>query len=468
MTSAPTDGGQVDAADQRLRQAIASARRSPFYARHLENHHLATARDLVTLPLTTRRDLEQASPYGMLAVPPSKAWHYHETSGTTGMPVSAWCSLAELKKMAELLVHMVPELTEGAILLNRFPLFAPAPFAFEEALRMAGACHIAAGTMTWDMPFGRALDFMQRLGVTALASLPLEPILLREVALEQGVQPRTACASLRVIFCGGAVLPPALRRIIESDWGARVVEIYGSNETLGLGLGCRAGRLHLCSELVHCEVLDPATFRPVQPPQPGVLTVTTHMQEVMPLVRYVTGDLVRVHVDRCPCGHADPTADILGRVDDVIELAGLRILPYDLLDAAYDFADRCSTRTFFVLVRQHALHVRVEVEDVSGSAYQAAESEFRTRLRVPVIVEYLSRNEVLDRSALFRGPKIYKPSLVADWRGDGRKPLTIMEALLEWPRFDRRTLVQLARRQVVNHWRRKRILREDRKATRPD
>ena len=47
---------------------------------------------------------------------------------------------------------------------------------------MAGACHIAAGTMSWDVPFDRAVDFIRRLGVTAIASLPLEPVLLHDLA----------------------------------------------------------------------------------------------------------------------------------------------------------------------------------------------------------------------------------------------------------------------------------------------
>ena len=77
-------------------------------------------------------------------------------------------------------------------------------------------------------------------------------------------------------------------------------------------------------------------------------------------------------------------------------------------------------------------------------------------------VEYLGRNEVMDRSALFRTPKIYKPSQISDWRGEGRKPITVMEALLEWPRFDLRTLMHLGLRQIRNARRRRRLLREDR------
>ena len=91
-----------------------------------------------------------------------------------------------------------------------------------------------------------------------------------------------------------------------------------------------------------------------------------------------------------------------------------------------------------------------------------AERRLRERLGVPIEIEYLGPNEVIDRSALYRGPKIYKPSVLSDWRGEGRKTITIMEALLEWPKYDLRTLLHIGRRQFRNARRRSRLIKEDR------
>jgi len=448
--------------DERLRNAVQRARRSEFYARHLAGYEIEGREDLARLPLTLKSHLRDASPFGMLAVPPAHAWHYHESSGTTGEPISTWWGLLEVRLLADMLRSMVPELREDTILLNRFPLFAPASFIFEQALQSAGACHIPAGNLTWDVPFTRALGFIRRLRVTALACLPFEAMLLRELAREQGLDLHREAESLRVIFCGGAVLPPSLRRAIEKDWDARVVEIYGSNEAMGLGLSCIHGRLHLCSDLVHVELLDPRTRAPVPRGGTGVLTITSLAQEVMPLVRYVTDDLVRMDEQPCPCGDSRPTATVLGRLEDVIELAGHAATSYDVLDAAHDIADRIGTRIFFVVVRHRGLHVLVEAPEPSRVAEREAETEFRRRLGFPVTVEYLRHGDVLDRSALLRSPKIYKPSLVSDWRTQARKTITIMEALLEWPHFDRRTVLEIVKRQIRNAMRRRRLLREDR------
>jgi phenylacetate-CoA ligase len=335
-------------------------------------------------------------------------------------------------------------------------------FVFEEALRRAEACHIAAGTMSWDVPFDRAVDFIRRLGVTAVASLPLEPVLLHDVAQDRGLDPREVFRTVRVVFCGGAVLPPALRRVIEHDWQARVVEIYGSNETMLMGVGCPRGRLHLCDELLELEVLDPQTHAPVAPGASGVLAVTSLVHEVMPLVRYVTGDLVRLDPAGCACGHGGPVAEVFGRAGEALIYGERRTTPYEVLDAAYEFADRHGTRIFFLLVRRRTLHLLVEVADPAAPRDPDAERQLRDRIGVPIAVEYLGRNEVLDRSALYRGPKIYKPSVLSDWRGEGRKPITIMEALLEWPKYDLRTLLHLGRRQFRNARRRSRLLKEDR------
>jgi len=456
-------GGDMDR-DAVVRAALTRARRSPFYARHLQGIAVNGRADLVRLPLTFKEHLRDQSPYGLLIVPAHAAWHYHETSGTTGEPISTWCGLPEIQQMGGIVHAMVPELSTPTVLLNRFPLFAPVSFVFEHALQQAGACHIAAGNLSWDVPFTRVLDFIKRLKVTALSSLPFEPLLLRELARVEGYDMQRDLGSLQVIFCGGAILPPALRRVIEKDWSARIVEIYGSNETLLMGVGCTAGRTHLCHELLEFEVLDPRTQQPVENGQPGVMTVTSLVHTVLPLVRYFTGDLVRVSREACPCGRPGQTVECLGRCSEEIGLGELSITPYELLDAAYDFADKLGTRVLYIVIQRRGLRLLIEVSDPSIVRGSRAEEELRRRVRLPVQVEYLRENDVLDRSALFRGPKIYKPSQISDWRGDGRKVLTVMEALLEWPHYDARTLFGIARRQVGNALRRRRFVREDRGA----
>jgi phenylacetate-CoA ligase len=289
-----------------------------------------------------------------------------------------------------------------------------------------------------------------------------ETVLLREVAHQESVDLERECASLRVVLLGGAVLPAALRRAIETTWHARVVEIYGSNETMLLGIGCTQGALHLVTDLLEAEILDPETMAPVPAGTPGILTVTSLVQEVMPLVRYVTGDLVRIAPAPCPCGAPTRTAQVFGRAADVITIGAARVTPYALLDACYEFIGAIGARIFFVVVLRRGLELLVEAAPPAPGAHAAAEQRLAETLGVPVAVEHLADGDVLDRSALFRSPKIYKPSQVSDWRGDARKTITIMEALLEWPRFDLRTIGRIVRRQIGSARRRRRLAASDR------
>jgi phenylacetate-coenzyme A ligase PaaK-like adenylate-forming protein len=228
-----------------------------------------------------------------------------------------------------------------------------------------------------------------------------------------------------------------------------------------MGVGCPHGRLHLCEELLEIEVLHPDTRAPVTPGELGVMTVTSLVHQVMPLVRYFTGDLVRVHEDACPCGRRGRTAQVLGRVEESIRYGEKDALAHDVLEAAYDFAERLDTRIFFVLLLRRNLHILVESPNAAGAANPAAERELAERIGVPVTVEYLPVGEVLDRTALLRTPRIYKPSLIADWREAKRRPVTVMEAILEWPAFDGKTLFHLGRRGVRTARRRRRLWRQD-------
>jgi phenylacetate-CoA ligase len=445
-----------------LRAAVERARGSSFYARKLATARLAEPGDFARLPVTTKQDVAAAGAFDLLAVPPAHAWHYHESSGTTGQPVSTWCGLAELAKMAELITDAVPELgANDAMLLNRFPSFAPIHFLMEEVLRRTGRCHIAAGSMSWDVPFGRAMEFLRQLPVTMLATLPFEMVLLREAGRELGVDVVRECTHLKTVLLGGAVLPPAFKRWIEQVWQVRVVEIYGSNETMLLGIGCPEGGLHLATELFEPELLDPTTLAPVTDGGPGVLTVTSLVHEVMPLVRYVTGDLVQILPEPCACGRTTPTVRVLGRATEMITMGTRTITPSALVDACYEFIAAVGARVFFVVVLKRGIEVLVETPSPKPATTALEEVRLAETLGIPVTVQWLPDGEVLDRSALFRTPKIYKPGQVSDWRGTGRKTITVMEALLEWPKFGLGTLGGIVTREIKNARRRKKLAATD-------
>src|SRR6185436_18417713 len=112
---------------------------------------------------------------------------------------------------------------------NRFPFMAAPAHLIQLIAQQGGGVAIPAGNINWDVPFTRALDLLRRTGAQVLAGLPLEPIVLAEIARARELDP--ARLGLDTLFLGGAPLPPAVQRRLSRVWGARVIELYGSTET---------------------------------------------------------------------------------------------------------------------------------------------------------------------------------------------------------------------------------------------
>lgn len=436
-------------------ETLATARRAPFYADHLRGSDGVALDEIARLPVTTKEHLRQATPFGMIAVSREDLWHYHESTGTTGQPIACWYRKEEFPIMGEAVASWFPEWGPGKIFLDRFPSFAPISFCIESALQLRGGCHIPCGNLSWDVPFPRALEFLRTLRPQIMACLPLETFLLWELARTLGIDPQRELDSLEMAVLAGAPVPAAMRRIVMRDWGVAVREIYGSNETLFLGATCERGALHLDTRLFVAEVLDPDSLAPVEPGRAGVFTLTHLGPKAMPLVRYVTRDMVRVVP--CSCSRAEPAVELLGRQEDVVEYGGKRLYTSDVLDAGYALADAHGSRVFFALLRESDIVFRVEVE---GTALDpAALRSAAEALGVPVRGEAARRGDLLDPTALVRTPKVYKPTQIADWRKPGRKPASIMEALLEWPRMDGGTAMKVLGRIVRTASARRRLLR---------
>lgn len=111
-------------------------------------------------------------------------------------------------------------------------------------------------------------------------------------------------------------------RTIERVFAAPVIDAYGSTECGFVFCECPSGRFHHNAGWSHFEVAPIAGL-----PDVGRLLVTPLRNAWLNLVRFDTGDLVRVDASPCPCGAPNPAlAAIEGRVQDLVVAAdgGLR------------------------------------------------------------------------------------------------------------------------------------------------
>jgi phenylacetate-coenzyme A ligase PaaK-like adenylate-forming protein len=380
-----------------LDATVVRARGSALYRDRLAGVRIRSLDDLAGLPLTTRADLQAAGPHGTRAVPLTQVCHYGESSGTTGASNSTWLTADDFRRDADALRARHPDVfAPGRILLNRFPFMAAPAHLIQLVSQSGGGVAIPAGNINWDVPFPRALDLLGSTGAHVLAGLPLEPVVLGEIARARGIDPGTDLA-VDTLFLGGAALPPALQRRLARVWRARVVELYGSTETMLLGTSCAEGTLHLES----------------------------------PLVRLDTGDVVRPSPP-CACGDGRPGVVVLGRAADAVEMGGRVLYPYDLVDAGAAAADAVDSSVFFVVVLADRVLVRIEARDPDVAA--ANEAIGASLAGVPVEIECVERDMLLDVELLSRSPRVYKPVVVSDWRRPGRRILTVAEGMIEWPR----------------------------------
>ncbi|RLE68975.1 MAG: hypothetical protein DRJ45_07255 [Thermoprotei archaeon] len=69
----------------------------------------------------------------------------------------------------------------------------------------------------------------------------------------------------------------------------------------------------------------------------GELVLTPLNLRGTPLLRYRTGDLVKIKKTACPCGRTHPLIDIIGRKDETLMIDGLNLYPYRFDQALQKF-----------------------------------------------------------------------------------------------------------------------------------
>jgi phenylacetate-CoA ligase len=131
----------------------------------------------------------------------------------------------------------------------------------------------------------------------------------------------------RGVISAAEALDDDEREIIESVFGAKVYDRYGSREISSIAQECEAhDGLHINAEHVHVEVVD-AAGNPCRPGEIGEIVLTDLDNYAFPLIRYRIGDLGIVSEGRCPCGRGLPLlARVLGRSFDVITTPDKRYL----------------------------------------------------------------------------------------------------------------------------------------------
>jgi phenylacetate-CoA ligase len=311
-----------------------------FYIRKLaeaglEPEDLASPDDLKRLPFTTKAELladqEQHAPFGTIhTYAPHHYSRLHQTSGSTGRPLR-WLDTSESWNWCLDCWRQIYEMIGLRREDRLFFAFSFGPFlgfwtAFDSATQLGNLCLSGGGLSSL-----ARLRFLIETGTTIVLCTPTYALRLAEVAQQEGIDlARSAVRALTVAGEPGGSIP-ATRRRIEEAWGARVFDHSGLTETGPCAVECveNPGGLHVLEGDYIMEVVDPSTGQTIPSGEVGELVLTSLGRAGSPLLRYRSGDLVRLDDRPCPCGrpYRRLAGGVLGRADDMICVRGNNVYP---------------------------------------------------------------------------------------------------------------------------------------------
>jgi phenylacetate-CoA ligase len=173
----------------------------------------------------------------------------------------------------------------------------------------AGAGVVPLGTGPPDFIIGAMNSFP----ITAVTTLPV--IATRSIEFLKNSGTSLVSNRLRHFHFGGDYLSNARRRRVEKYFGVQCYDFYGLSEIFGPIAGeCEEKNgLHVASDYVLVEVVNPHTKEHVREGEAGVAVYTTLWTKAAPLLRFWSDDYVSITWDRCRCGRTSPRIKYEGR-----------------------------------------------------------------------------------------------------------------------------------------------------------
>ncbi len=331
--------------------------------RGVKPEHLQTLADLALLPFTVKADLRETYPFGLFACPMKDIVRFHASSGTTGKPIVVAYTQNDIAIWRDGVMRCLAAggLVAGDIVQNAYGygLFTGGLGVHYGAEALGATVVPVSGGNS-----ERQIMFMRDFGVTVICCTPSYFLHLIETARHQGIDLREL--PLRIGFFGAEPWTDEMRMRIEAEAGITAYDIYGLSEICGPGVAnecrCQDG-LHVFEDHFYPEIIDPETLVPLPDGEEGELVFTTLTKEAIPMIRYRTRDLSRIHPEPCACGRTiRRIRRIRARSDDMLIIRGVNVYPTQI-EAALLSIDQTLPHYGIVLTRAGGLdQLEVQVE----------------------------------------------------------------------------------------------------------
>ncbi len=352
----------------RLRSTIAQVLKCDFYAQRLGEagitpDSIQSLEDVRKIPFTTKDDLRNNYPTGLLCVPQEEIVRMHVSSGTTGTPTAICHTQNDLNSWADLMarsMHMVGVRREDVFQnMSGYGLFTGG-LGIHYGSERLGCFTIPAGAGN----SRRQLKLVKDFKTTVVHILPSYALILGGHLEEAGENPRDL--PLRIALIGAEPYSEEYRGRIEELFDMKVYNSYGLSEMNGPGVAfeCQEQNgLHVWEDAYIAEIINPETGEPVPDGEVGELVMTCLCRQGMPILRYRTRDLTRFLPGQCACGRHHRRIDrILGRSDDMFILKGVNIYPMQIEQVIMSFRE--VGQNYLIILENDGVadHMRVQVE----------------------------------------------------------------------------------------------------------
>ena len=359
---------------ERLKKIVEYAyNRVPFYKKKFDDAKLKpsdikTLKDIERIPFTTKTDLRDNYPYGLLAVPMDDIVRVHASSGTSGKPTVVAYTRNDLDMWSDCMARLIMAAggTSKDIVQISFGygLFTGA-LGLHQGWEKIGATVIPASSGNTE----RQVMLLKDLRATALVSTPSYALYIAEVMERMGIKKEEL--ALRLGLFGSEASSVEMHKELQERLGVLPTDNYGLSEIIGPGVSgeCtyKCG-MHINEDHFLCEILKEGTLEPINEGEYGELVITTLTKEGLPMIRYRTKDITKITTEPCKCGRTLARMDrIKGRTDDMLKIRGVNVFPSQIEGVLMNIPE-VGGNYEIIVTREgclDALEIKVELNDGS-------------------------------------------------------------------------------------------------------
>jgi phenylacetate-CoA ligase len=372
--------------------------RAKFDAAGVKPGDVKSLADLAKLPFTTKKDLRDAYPFGMFAVPREQIVRIHASSGTTGKPTVVGYTQNDIDMWSSLVARSIR--AAGA----KPGDMVHVSYGYGLFTGGLGAHYGAEKLGLTVVPFGggqteRQVQLIMDFQPTIIMVTPSYMLAIADEMQRQGIDPRST--SLRIGIFGAEPWTNEMRASIEARLNIQAVDIYGLSEVMGPGVASECAETKdgptIWEDHFYPEIIDPDTGIVLPDGEFGELVFTSLTKEALPIIRYRTRDLTRLLPGTARTMRR--MEKITGRSDDMMIVRGVNVFPSQIEELILKQAALSAHYQCILTKDGHLDALTVAVETKPGIAMHSEAARAASKALVHDIKTYIGSSAAIELRA---------------------------------------------------------------------